>query len=327
MRILIIQFKRIGDLILTSSLLTVLHRYFPGVSIDLAVEKGSAGILPAFPPHTARIFTRGALNLSELAVITRSDYDVCLDLNGSDRSLLLTALSRAKRRITYQKVAKKFLRPRAYTDWVDSPLRKRHTVDHFLDILRPLGVSEEGESPVLNIPESEETRAGEALQSAGITGPCVVIHPGTARAEKLWPPERWAAVAKWFQGNHALPVVITGVESDRAFAGIDRILRDSGNACVSLVGKLSLLGTAAVIQRAKMLCSVDSAPIHIAEALRTPVVALFGPMNPYVWMPRHTANRMVHPFIAPDAFSPETPAAKMEEISPESVIRNITEII
>ncbi|MEO6053709.1 MAG: glycosyltransferase family 9 protein, partial [Chthoniobacterales bacterium] len=127
--------------------------------------------------------------------------------------------------------------------------------------------------------------------------------------------------------KHGLQVVITGVESDRAFAGMDQILSASGEACVSLIGKLSLLGTAAVIQKAKLLCSVDSSPIHMAEALHTPVVALFGPMNPYVWMPRHTPSRIIHPTVAHNEFSPETPSAKMSDISVEYVLRNISEIL
>jgi len=289
LKILLIQFKRIGDLILTSPVLSVLHRHFPDARIDLAVERSSAGILPAFPPHHARIFTRGRLNLGQFAAVAQTHYDVCLDFNGSDRSLLVAALSRAKRRITYQKFSKRFLRPSVYTDWVDSPLRTRHTVDHFLDILRPLGISESGERPVLNIPADEEARAEKILREAGVTGPYAVIHPGTARAEKLWTPERWGAVAKWLRENRSLQTVITGVEKDRAFAGIDRI----GNGTVDLLGKLSLPAMAAVIRRSRVLCSVDSAPIHMAEALNTPVVALFGPSDPARYGPLDDRARVI----------------------------------
>ncbi|MEO6847560.1 MAG: glycosyltransferase family 9 protein [Chthoniobacterales bacterium] len=327
MKILVIQLKRIGDLILTSPVLSVLQSHFPDAEIDLVVEQASAGILPAFPAHRARIFRRGSLNITTLLAIGRETYDICLDLNGSDRSLLISSLSGAKRKIVYQKYSKKIFRKVVYTDWVDSPVRKRHTVDHFLDILRPLGVSVENERPSLNISEKEKQQATQALQSAGISGPFAVIHPGTARVEKLWPADRWAEVVKWLQQNQSLQTVITGVQNDMDTAGIKDILAATGNSCVSLVGKLSLLGTAAVIQQAKLLCSVDSAPVHLAEALNTPVVALYGPMNPFVWMPRHTACRIAHPSVRDGKFAWDTPGGEMGDISVELVIQDIREIL
>lgn len=91
-----------------------------------------------------------------------------------------------------------------------------------------------------------------------------------------------------------------------------------------LAGKLSLLGTAAVLERAQFVAAVDSAPVHFADALGVPVVALFGPTNPFHWRPRRTTSRLVTACGEPD-LRPAYPQAPMDRIPAAAVLAALPE--
>ena len=104
----------------------------------------------------------------------------------------------------------------------------------------------------------------------------MVLHPGSARTEKFWLAERWAEVANHLQAS-GLPVVLTGGTSRMEKDHLARIKALVTNPVIDLSGKLNLLAVAALIQRARLLATVDSAPMHLAGALGTPQIILSGP--------------------------------------------------
>jgi ADP-heptose:LPS heptosyltransferase len=215
---------------------------------------------------------------------------------------------------------------------VDSSVKHRHTADHHTDLLRPLGIQVENVPLSLHLPDESRAEAAEALSAVEIDAntPFAVIHAGTARPEKYWQPERWAEVASLLRREYGLPVLLTGsrdAAEHRHVETIQRALASAGESrCPNLSGRLSLLGTAAVLSRARLLCAVDSAPVHLADALDVPLVALFGPTNPYHWRPRRASACVVTAAGAPP-FSPAHPQAPMSQISTASVAEAIRTLV
>lgn len=292
MKILLVQLKRIGDLVLTTPVFTALRERHPDARLTLAIMDTCRGLLPALPDiNEAIVINRKGSNFSTWAKLAVSSYDLCLDFTGNDRSALLTLLSKASRRITFRWVRKSTLRPLAYTEFVDASVRDNHTVDQQFALLRPLGITQpaspEAVSFGLKLPLSAHEEASRLLANAKITGPYAVIHPGTARAEKFWLPERWAAVIDHCQGKLGLPCVVTGSPAPFERAHIDAIKACLRTPLHDFSGKMELLTLGALIERAHLLVSMDSAPVHFGAVFRTRQVSLFGQTNPYHWHPRH----------------------------------------
>ncbi len=303
-RILAIQIKRIGDLILTAPALTRLRQARPDARITL-VTMGAAGqLVPAIPAvdtHFSYRYRRPNLRMWGSLLLDR--YDTVLDFNGTDRSAFMTWLTGADRRVTYAKRARGPWRERTYTHTSGAKLRPLHTVDHMGALLDAIGVpADGGPTPLsLDIPGPVQAGVDDLLARHGLEGPFAVIHPGTARPEKYWKAERWAEVIRECTGGpRRLPCVITGGNDPDETRHLSAILAalDSGHtggvgAPLMLAGKLSLLETAAVIRRADLALGVDTAAMHLASAFEVPQVVLFGPTNPYHWRPRHPDARIL----------------------------------
>jgi ADP-heptose:LPS heptosyltransferase len=319
--VLIIQLKRIGDALLTTPVIAALRAHAPGCHITLALDAGTAALAPALGAN--RVLARGRNFWRGLA---GGGFDICLDLTGNDRSAAASLVSRAPRRITWSRFAKKPLRRAVYSEFVESSVKTRHTADHHIDLLRAFGIAVEGVPMALALPEEARREAEQALDAAGVREPFAVVHPGTARPEKYWLPERWAEVISTLRSEHGLAVVLTGSKDSDERAHLDAIQTALHEPCVDLSGKLSLLGSAAVLERSRLVCAVDSAPVHLADALGRPVVALFGPTNPFHWRPRRASARLVTAAGIPK-ITPDYPKAPMADIRVEPVLDAIRELL
>jgi ADP-heptose:LPS heptosyltransferase len=148
-----------------------------------------------------------------------------------------------------------------------------------------------------------------------------VIHAGTARPEKYWVASRWAEVAGTLASTYDLEIVLTGSTDPAETSHVSDIIQalDSGVSARNLCGKTRLPALAAVIAGAKVFCGVDTAAMHMAEAVRTPCLALFGPTNPYHWRPRVTKNAVLRSRTAAP-FGPAQKGGRMEELPAPRVI-------
>jgi lipopolysaccharide heptosyltransferase III len=348
-KILVLQLKRIGDVILTTPALYALRRQLPKAHIALAVESGCRELLPAidFVDETL-VYNRQGKNAPLWARMVFEHFDVCLDYTGNDRSAMFAVLSKANRRVAFEWITKSKVRSLFYNTLVDSSVRENHTVDHYLDLLRGLDIEARGTPVTLHLPTWAEKKAEQHLAASQCAGPFVVVHPGTARLEKYWPPERWSSVIDWCVHVLKLPCVLTGSEDAAEREQLERIKArlyatvaprspttiglpaQTAPAAVApdeppvydLSGRLDLLTVAAITKRARLVLSVDSAPMHLAAAFGTPQVALFGPTNPFHWRPRHERAVVI---VAGDPqtnppFKPHHTAAPMADISTGQVI-------
>ncbi len=316
MKILLLQLKRIGDLILTTPAIAALREKFPQAEITLAVSPATRDLLPAIAglDHT--------LLASDWATIARRKFDTCIDFTHSDRSALLTLLSGARTRATSDHVkVQSRIRALVYNRFVPSGLRELHTVDHYLALLEPLGIRDASSALALEIPPAVVAAADRVLAENQITGEFLLLHPGSARIEKFWEAERWSEVIA-FAAQSGFPCVVTGSASPMEKDHIAQIRASSGASFIDLCGRLDLLTLAALMQKARLLVTVDSAPVHLAAALQTPQVALFGPTNPLHWRPRFTPALILQAGEATPSteFSPDAEGVPMNLISTPQVI-------
>ena len=320
MRILVLQLKRIGDLILTTPALSLLEERFPGSEIRVLTSRGCAGIAPALPASS--VIANGSPGFWKSAIA--GGYDACLDFTGTDRSALLAALSRAPRRIAYARFKKRWPRHLAWNEFVDSPVKDRHTAEHHTDLLAPLGAKETDRPLDLRVPGESVGRARQLLENTGVSDPYAVLHPGTARPEKYWLADRWASVANTLIRLGIRPV-LTGSTDPGETAHI-RQIRAACPDAIDLAGKTNLLELAATIAGARVFCGVDTAAMHLADAMRVPTLALFGPTNPFHWMPRHTRHIVLRSRTE-EPFSFSQKGGAMDAISSRQAIEALQQIL
>ncbi|MFN2475126.1 MAG: putative lipopolysaccharide heptosyltransferase III [Chthoniobacterales bacterium] len=324
MNILLLQLKRIGDLILTTPAIAAVRERFPDAKIALAVAAGSRELLPAITDVDETLVAHGRItDAAGWFRVARRRYEYCFDFTRTDRSAFVTLLSRARSRVVADHPRfRGQMRSLTYNKLIDVPIGEMHTVDYHLALLEPVEVEHASQKLRLNLPAAALEAAGRVLANAGLAaGEFIVLHPGSARREKFWEPERWAALIA-AAARYDLKCVVTGARSSLEQGHIAEIRSHSRHPFIDLAGQVDLLTLAALIQRARMLITVDSAPMHLAAASQTPQVALFGPTNPLHWRPRFTPAVILQ--AGQDspvtAFTRKQKAAPMNRLSTEQVI-------
>ena len=323
MNILLIQLKRIGDLILTTPAIAALREKFPDASISLVVSATVKELLPAITGIDRVYEVRGKTDDAlDWIALSLGKFDYCLDFTRNDRSAFLTFLSGARKRITadHPKLRTK-LRARSYNELVEAPVGFLHTVDYHLALLKPLGIENPSRALQLCLPQESMAQADALLSAAGVRE-FVCFHPGSARAEKFWEPTRWAEALNHCAREMGLACVLTGGKSSIEQAQIAAITAATKSKPIDLSGKTNLLSLAALVRKARLLVTVDSAPMHFAAAWETPQVVLFGPTNPFHWHPRSVSAIVLlgakeRPVTE---FDPKQRAVAMNQISTQTVI-------
>jgi predicted lipopolysaccharide heptosyltransferase III len=324
MKILLLQLKRIGDLILTTPAIAALRSSYPDAHITLTVSNECAELLPAISNVDRVLIARR--NLRDVAMVSSvagKRFDYCVDFTRNDRSAFLTLLSGARRRVASYRVREQSkTRARVYTDLVGVRVRDMHTIDYNLALLEPLGVRAASSAPRLELPQTAREKADRLRHDWKITRPYVILHPGSARPEKLWEAARWAEVIDYFRQDNEFDFVLTSGPSVDQQTHIAAITHGMRQIFIDLSGKTDLLTLAALIGQAHLLVTVDSAPMHFAAASHTPQVILFGPTNPFHWRPRDSAALILHGKSGTPVtdFAPVRPRFPMSEISTEAVI-------
>ncbi len=330
MKILVLQLKRIGDLILTSPALLALRKSLPEAHITLAIEEGCRELLPALDyVDETLIYNRHEGSMPLWWRMIFSHYDACLDFTGNDRSALFSVLSKAPKRAAFQAVQKSTVRAIFYNCFVHSPVRDSHTADHYIHLLRALDIEGRAEEIPLHLPDWAFKKEQQLLESRGIAGPCIVIQPGSARPEKYWAHKRWARVIDFCNKEAKFPCILTGGRDSLERDHIEKIKAALQSPCHDLSGSLDLMTLAAIARNAWLFLSVDSAAMHLAGAFGTQQIALFGPTNPFHWRPRHPRAVILTPGRMEPLtdFKPQYEGAPMSEISTSQVTNAIRTLL
>lgn len=323
-RILFLQLKRIGDAVLTAPALAAARRAFPEAKLTLVLAGAAGGLAPLFGmADEVLTWKTGGLNLPLLRRLIALKPDAALDFTGNDRSAFLSLLSRAPVRAGYEKFAARPLRRRAWNCFSDASVRELHTIDLHHALVRRVfpDVAPVSDSGRLTLPPGPLPRE--------LPPRFAVVHAGTARAEKYWPPERWAAVVDYLNAERGLPVVLTGASDPYETEHLRAIRRAAKTGVVDLSAKLTLPQLAGVIARSALALGVDTAAMHLAAAFERPQVVLYGPTNPKHWAPRHPMARVVRPETPEKAGVPGGGKARpsMEDLPVSSALAAVDDLL
>jgi ADP-heptose:LPS heptosyltransferase len=328
MKIALLQLKRIGDLLLTLPVTRAIRREIPDAKLTLMILDCCEELIPLFTEvDEILVYRRCGANGKIWRRLIFSGFDACLDFTGNDRSGLFSFLSKARARVAYASVQRSAFRAMFFNRFVDSAVREHHTVAHHGHLLKGIGLSGEAEMPRIEIPEWARQKAARVIEKEGVAGEYFAIHPGTARTEKEWLPERWAEVVDACRKRTGWRCVVTGGTDGGERAHAARVADACG--ATDLSGKLDLISLGGLYAKASLVMTVDTAPMHLAGALGVPQVALFGPTNPFHWRPIHGRVAVVdagneEPVTA---FDPRRRGRPMSELSTGSVIRAMEKVL
>jgi heptosyltransferase III len=329
--ILLLQLKRIGDLVLTTPVIAALRDKFPQAVLTLIVSREGASLLPAITGvDRTYVIQRKLSDLKIFRAVAREKFDYCIDFTGNDRSALLAWLSGAQKRIAsnWTRIQSKF-RAGAYNEFVADRVSDLHTIDFHLSLLEPLGIRDASTTIKLQVPAAAREKANEIRRAHKIDHPFIIFHPGSARMEKFWHAQRWAEAIDYTGTVLKLTPVLTSGNSALEQRHIAEIKSKLAQPVVDLSGKIDLLTLTALVEQARMIVTVDTAPMHLAAATETPQVVLFGPTNPFHWRPRQSSALILHGRSTSSVveFTPEQPRFSMNDISTEAVINAMNSLL
>jgi len=330
-RILIVRLSAVGDAIQTMPVACAIRERFPEAFLAWAVESRAAALL------------RGHEALDELIELPRGwlkspggvwrlrhrlknlRFDTTIDVQSLTKSAVLAWLSGARRRIGFGRPA-----GREFSRWFNNRRvdpQATHVVDRYLELLRPLGI----ERPTVRfqVPERAEDRetAQATIHRLGLDDGFAIINPGAGWPSKLWPADRYAAVARHLGQQRRLPTLIVWAgPSERTLA--ERIAASAGDFA-HIAPPTTLPELAALARRARLFIGSDTGPLHLAAAVGTPCVGLYGPWpaarhGPYG--PQHIALQKKL-FEGPPRARRAAPAVYMESITTEMVLEACDRIL
>ncbi|HEX6434635.1 MAG TPA: lipopolysaccharide heptosyltransferase II [Gemmatimonadales bacterium] len=294
--ILAVRFSSIGDVLLTTPLLRALRRRHPTARITVLTKLGHAPLL-SHNPHVSHVIgipaDGGVVGLG--AELRANRYTHLLDLHDSIRSRMLRVLVPGSWH-TYPKhrVARAILIHTKKNWYRDS----RPVAERYFDAARDLDVAPDGSPPDLFLSPEAVREAEDWLEGRGLTRarPLIALAPGAAHATKRWPLEHWHALVRRLVGE-GFDVVLVGGSDDLSVG--DALLASADSRVVNGAGQFGLQGTGAVLQRARVVVSGDTGVMHMATAVGTPVVALFGPtVRPFGFFPYTSRAQVVELALA-----------------------------
>ncbi|MDE2058504.1 MAG: putative lipopolysaccharide heptosyltransferase III [candidate division NC10 bacterium] len=286
-RILVIKLRYLGDVLLSTPVIASLRAVFPKAVLSMLVNPGTETMIATNPYlDEVLIAERAGSPLRQLkfaAALRRRRFDLVLDLTDGDRAAILSRLTGAATRVGFNREGR--WRGRLYTHLVPVQEQPIPMIRQHLMALEVLGIPVAPSLPILKIRASDEAAAGAALGAVDILSGerFVAVHPGARWWFKSWPAARFAGLIDYIQGKLGIKVVLLGSVADQETA--EAILSRVETGCRSLVGRLTLLELAGLLRQAALLVGNDNGPMHIAAAMGTPVVGLFGPADPRIWGP------------------------------------------
>ena len=307
LQILIVKLSAIGDVVHTLAFLHVIHQNFPLAEIDWVVEESAAGIIAGHPVIRRVIISRrkswrrqllkdrqhGKVfrEISSFAGDLRQiRYDCVIDLQGLLKSGILTGLARGARKVGMagaREGASLFLKePPVPVNY------HQHAIDRYLEVASYLGCEWERWRNRIPVSPADRQAVEQLLADHGFKGEALVaINPMAKWKTKLWKPELFADLADRTMNELHCRVAFTGSGEDRPI--IEKIISGMKNIPWNLAGKTGLKELAYLYDRCRVMVTTDTGPMHMAAAMGTPVVALFGPTSPIRTGPYGPGHRVV----------------------------------
>ena len=278
----------IGDAVLTFPALHSLRLNFPESKIWIAARGWvkdlflSLDYIEGIVPVPDSVSLKNIL--SAAGSIKKFNFNTGLLFTNSFSSALLFFAARIPNRWGYAKDGRKFLLTRTPSTIKNE--RQSHHVYYYLNLLKGLGLNTLTPELSFPVPESAVQKAKSLLQTYGVNldHPLIVFNPGAAYGpSKQWPASSFAQLGSMLQKSKNAEIIVVGAKSELEVGkSIENLMQKKPYI---LTGQTSLMELAGVLKTATLVVSNDSGPMHLANAIHTPVVALFGPTNPQVTGP------------------------------------------
>ncbi|HXX81305.1 MAG TPA: putative lipopolysaccharide heptosyltransferase III [Thermodesulfovibrionales bacterium] len=310
-KILVIKLRHIGDVLLAVPVFRALREHFGDAHISALVNSGTEDVLSGNPlineilllernVKGLSLLKRYVKEIGFLKQVRARGVDMTVDLTGGDRAAILSLVSGARYRLGWMP-RKGFPGKRRLYTHLSLPEAGDHMVLQNLDVVSDFGIDTQNLSVDFHIPEKDRAVVRAMLKEHKITesDSVVHIHPTSRWLFKCWKDEYMVEVIGWLV-NQGLKVVVTSsrdpkeinkakkivsLVSDVLLPHIPALERGGTGGMVDLCGTTTIKQLAAVSDAADLFFGVDSAPMHIAAAVGTPVVALFGPSGAFHWGP------------------------------------------
>jgi heptosyltransferase-1 len=279
-RILIVRLTALGDVIHGLPVACALRAALPDATIGWVVEGRNADLLAGHPAldHVIQVPRRWLKSPRAVLDLRRRlralQFDVTIDLQCLTKSAVAAWLSGARRRI-----GKAGAHGRELSRWFHNELvavEGRHVIDHYLEMLRPLGI--ENPEVRFDVPETvADAHTADAIlrDRQLLRRGFAVLNPGAGWPSKIWPADRYGALAAHLKAAHGLEsLAVWGVPDERPLA--EQIVAAS-NGAARLAPPTTVLELAAVSRRAALFVGSDTGPMHLAVAVETPTISLHGP--------------------------------------------------
>lgn len=285
-RVLVVRLRSIGDTVLTTASLIALKRFLPEAEVDILLEDWVAPVLEGFDA-VDDIITIGKSNKARLKTageIRRKKYDVVFNLHGGTTSTFLTRATRAKHRVGFRHYQYNFfynhLAPPALELWKQEKL---HSAEQMLALLGFAGVPVSDRPKTrLAVTEKAKNSIDEKVKAENFA----LIHPAAAYDTKQWKTENFARVAELLH-EKGLKTIAVAAKNER---GVLETLKANAKVPVQIFDDLTLPEITALASKAKIFIGGDSGIAHIAAAVETPSVVIFGSSNRAHWHPWTNAS-------------------------------------
>ncbi|MDW8847880.1 putative lipopolysaccharide heptosyltransferase III [Erwinia sp. MMLR14_017] len=338
--ILLIKLRHHGDMLLTTPVIHALRQHYPQASIDVLLYKETRPMLQAHPDvRHIHFIDRGWKKEGvwqhirhEVALanaVRRCHYDLVINLADQWRSAILTLLSGADVRIGFDFNKRRNIFWRlAHTHRVSTAQHgSLHTAEQNLTALKPLNIPIEGIPAAMHYSENDwHITQAKLAECQTLPRPYIVLQPTSRWIFKCWEDDKMAALTDRLASDEH-DIVLTAAPDKKEQAMIDHILSLCQNRrVISLAGQLTLTQLAALIDHARLFIGVDSAPMHMAAALDTPCIALFGPTKLKQWRPWGENNKVIWagdyaPLPSPDSIDTKTTTRYLSAIPLEEVVK------
>ena len=305
-RALVVVLRHHGDVLLASPVLAVLHGHAPRIEVDALVYDDTAPMLEGHPSlsqlHVVgrtwkkeAALARFALEKRLYGALRARRYDLLVHLTGQPRGAWLARSLGARVSVAPGVPGRGAFWARSFTHFYPlAPNGRRHRVEANLDALRRIGVQPAVDERRLQFVSgaAAEARVAALLAAEGLAERGYIhIHPASRWSFKCWTAERNAELIDRLSEGHR--VVVTAAPEPDEMSLIGKILSKVKSEPVNLAGKLSIKELGALTARARLFVGVDSMPMHLAAAMGTPSVALFGPSGEDEWRPWRVKHRVV----------------------------------
>ena len=301
--ILIVRTDRIGDVVLTTPVISALRENYPHARLSIMVTPQTKEIVEGNPyldsviildrKKTHKNFGR---LLKFILDLREKKFDLAIILHTKKMTNLICFLAGIPQRVGYRNEKFGFLLTEGIKDTRNQGTK--HEAEYSLDVLRHLGITAGQPKVYLPVQPEAERWAEQFLQESNLTAAdrLIAVHPDASCISKRWPPKNFVELINKIQKQHTVKILMIGTETSRSI--ISEIISSVQQPVIDLSGKTTVSQLISLLKRCDLLISNDSGPVHLASGVGIPVITIFGRnqagLSPIRWRPLSEKSMVFH---------------------------------